>query len=137
MLQKCSMSIGKNTHFLIKQASLPSLTRNKTKKHSRKIGTLMLTGENDMSFITTHHATERMQQRGISNLMLEALAIYGNELYQRDGATRLTFTKKGLENFKKDLQRLNAKAEKMRSLFAVENEGCLLTVGYQTKAIFK
>ena len=90
-----------------------------------------------MPFTTTKHATERMQQRGVSNLMLEALAIYGDELYQKDGAVRLTFTKNGFDKFKKDLKKINAKLEKMKSLFAVEDGGSLITVGYQTKKLYK
>jgi hypothetical protein len=89
-----------------------------------------------MPFTTTKHATERMQQRGVSNLMLEVLAMYGDELHQKDGAVRLTFTKKGYAKFKKDLTKLNSKLEKMKSLFAVEDNGCLITIGYQNKSIY-
>jgi hypothetical protein len=90
-----------------------------------------------MQINKSNHAQVRMQQRGVNSLMVEALSIYGDEIHQKDGAVRLTFTKHGFEKFKKDLKKINAKLEKMKSLFAVEDGGNLITVGYQTKKLYK
>lgn len=75
-----------------------------------------------------NHVQVIMQQRGLNRLMVEALSIYGDKNHNKDGAIRLTFIKHGSEQFKKALKKINAKLEKMKSLFAVEVEGSLITV---------
>lgn len=90
-----------------------------------------------MQINKSNHAQVRMQQRGVNSLMVEALSIYGDEIHQKGGVVRLTFTKHGFEKFKKYLKKINTKLEKMKSLFAVEDGGNLITVGYQTKKLYK
>ena len=69
--------------------------------------------------------------------MLDALLNYGEETYQRDGAVRMTFTKKGFNKFEKDLHQLISKVEQMRKLFVVEKDGALLTTGYRYQHLYR
>jgi hypothetical protein len=85
-----------------------------------------------------NHAQVRMQQRGVNSLMVEALSIYGDKNHHhKDRAIRLTFTKHGLEKFRKDLKTINAKLEKMKSLLVVEDGGSLITLEFQLNYINK
>ena len=84
----------------------------------------------------TKHAETRCQQRCINGLMLELLFLYGDEVYQRDGAVRTTFTKKGFKKFQRDIELINKKLNRMKKLFVVESgDGQILTTGYQERHI--
>ena len=83
------------------------------------------------------HSNQRMQQRGITPLMLEALMLYGSETHQNDGAIRTTFTQKGFKKFEKDIKIINSKLEQLRKMFFVEKNGAFLTTGYQIQHIYK
>ena len=87
--------------------------------------------------MNTKHANERQKQRGITPLMLQALMIYGDEVHQCDGATRLIVTQKGYQKIMKDLKAMVSKAEKLKDLFAVEAGNQILTVGYRNKNIYR
>lgn len=84
----------------------------------------------------TKHSKVRQQQRGISPLMLQAILLYGEEVHQHDGATRLIMTKKGYKRLMSDLKLMHDKSTKLKDLFLVEQDNTILTVGYKNKPVY-
>jgi hypothetical protein len=87
--------------------------------------------------MNTKHLNDRAKQRGISPLMMQALLTYGSEIYQKDGATRICYSEKDFKKLKKDLKNLCGKIDKLKSMFAVEVDGTLVTTGYRNGHLYK
>ena len=85
----------------------------------------------------THHASKRMQQRGIHESVLPLLFEYGEEEYDHHGTLLLYFNKRARQRLAKvipcdELKRL----EPALNAYAVlDNDGAIVTVGHRTHRI--
>ena len=85
----------------------------------------------------THHATKRMQQRGIPERVLPLLLEYGEEEYDHHGAILLYFNKRARRRISRavpgyELKRL----QRALDAYAVlDKDGAVVTVGYRTQRI--
>ena len=79
----------------------------------------------------TRHAAARMQQRGISSCILEALMTCGSETHDHRGATILYFDKRAQARVQKQFSiQLFTKMEGHLNTYAVIGDnGAVLTVG--------
>lgn len=85
----------------------------------------------------TRHANQRMQQRGIPEVVLDWLLQYGESQWDHHGAKVLYFTKKSRRHIdevvgKDATRRYN---EYMDSYAVVALDGVLLTCGHRSKKI--
>ena len=83
----------------------------------------------------TEHFEQRVQQRGLSELVVETLLQYGLERRTRGGAESLTFTKKVLAEIRTDLGDTVFKAcDRLRNAYIVlSDEGTAITVARSHK----
>jgi hypothetical protein len=86
-----------------------------------------------MSVNCTKHANIRMQQRGISAVVLQYLQEVGEISHDGHGARLLTFSKKSKSRLRKMLeQKEYARIESKLNVYAVVSEhGSIITVGYK------
>jgi hypothetical protein len=78
-----------------------------------------------------------MQQRAISEDMLEGLLDFGQVRFNGQGTEILTFPKKVVKNLKKELNhKVFMKIERHLNLYAImSSDGELITTGYRTKRL--
>ncbi|NEX23641.1 hypothetical protein G3480_25770 [Thiorhodococcus mannitoliphagus] len=85
----------------------------------------------------TKHAQFRMQQRAISESVLDLLYAYGREIEQGKAGTLVYFDKCARDRIKKDTPRKTfARIEPKLNAYAVEDDdGAIVTVGYRYKPV--
>jgi len=90
-----------------------------------------------MEVLISHHAKVRMQQRAISEDMLESLLDFGQIRFNGQGTQILTFPKRVMKSLKKELDhKVFMKIERHLNLYAVmSSDGELITTGYRTKRL--
>ena len=90
-----------------------------------------------MNVTVSQHAKIRMQQRAISEDMLESLLDFGQVKFNGQGTEILTFPKKMVKNLKKELNhKVFMKIERHLNLYAImSSDGGLITTGYRTKRL--
>lgn len=90
-----------------------------------------------MDVTVSNHAKVRMQQRAISEEMLESLLDFGQVRFNGQGTEILTFPKKVLRHLKKELDhKIFMQVERHLNLYAVmSSDGELITTGYRTKRL--
>ena len=90
-----------------------------------------------MNVTVSHHAQIRMQQRAITADMLESLLDFGQVRFNGQGTEILTFPKKVVKHFKKELNhKVFMKIERHLNLYAImSSDGELITTGYRTKRL--
>jgi hypothetical protein len=90
-----------------------------------------------MDVTLSNHAKVRMQQRAISEDMLESLFDFGQVKFNGQGTEILTFPKKVIKNLKKELDhKMFSKIERHLNLYAImSSDGELITTGYRTKRL--
>ena len=90
-----------------------------------------------MEVLISHHAKVRMQQRAISEDMLESLLDFGHARFNGQGTQILTFPKRDMKSLKKELNhKVFMKIERHLNLYAVmSSDGELITTGYRTKRL--
>ena len=90
-----------------------------------------------MDVTVSQHAKVRMQQRAISEDMLESLLDFGQVKFNGQGTEILTFPKKVVKNLKKELNhKVFARIERHLNLYAImSSDGELITTGYRTKRL--
>ena len=90
-----------------------------------------------MEVLISHHAKVRMQQRAISEDMLESLLNFGQTRFNGQGTQILTFPRRAMKSLKKELNhKVFMKIERHLNLYAVmSSDGELITTGYRTKRL--
>ena len=90
-----------------------------------------------MDVMLSHHAKVRMQQRAISEDMLESLLDFGQVKFNGQGTEILTFPKRVVKHLKKELDhKVFMKIERHLNLYAImSSDGELITTGYRTKRL--
>ena len=90
-----------------------------------------------MDVMVSHHAKVRMQQRAISEDMLESLLDFGQVKFNGQGTEILTFPKRVVKHLKKELDhKVFMKIERHLNLYAImSSDGELITTGYRTKRL--
>ncbi len=90
-----------------------------------------------MNVTVSQHAKIRMQQRAISEDMLEGLLDFGQVKFNGQGTEILTFPKKVVKNLKRELDhKVFMKIERHLNLYAImSSDGELITTGYRTKRL--
>lgn len=85
----------------------------------------------------THHASRRLQQRGIPDEVLPILMQFGARQYDKRGAKLVYLTHKGRERIRRSLGAdLYGKVEPALDIYAVvDTTGTVLTVGHRTQRI--
>ncbi len=78
-----------------------------------------------------------MQQRAISEEMLESLLDFGQVRFNGQGTEILTFPKRVIKNLKKELDhKMFMRIERHLNLYAImSSDGELITTGYRTKRL--
>jgi len=90
-----------------------------------------------MDVMLSQHAKVRMQQRAISEDMLESLLDFGQIKFNGQGTEILTFPKRVVKHLKKELDhKVFMKIERHLNLYAImSSDGELITTGYRTKRL--
>ena len=90
-----------------------------------------------MDVMLSQHAKVRMQQRAISEDMLESLLDFGQVKFNGQGTEILTFPKRVVRHLKKELDhKVFMKIERHLNLYAImSSDGELITTGYRTKRL--
>jgi len=90
-----------------------------------------------MDVMVSQHAKVRMQQRAISEDMLESLLDFGQVKFNGQGTEILTFPKRVVKHLKKELDhKVFMKIERHLNLYAImSSDGELITTGYRTKRL--
>lgn len=92
-----------------------------------------------MTVLLSQHAQTRMQQRAISNDMLDNLLSFGEIRFNGHGTKLITFPKKMIKSLKSEMgHHAFVKLERHLNLYAVlSQDGELITTGYRSKRIKK
>ena len=90
-----------------------------------------------MDVTVSQHAKVRMQQRAISEDMIESFLDFGQVKFNGQGTEILTFPKKVVKNLRKELDhKVFARIERHLNLYAImSSDGELITTGYRTKRL--
>ena len=85
----------------------------------------------------THHATRRLQQRGIPDDVLPLLMRYGAREHDKRGALLVYLTRKSRERIRRDIGSATfSRVEPLLDVYAiVDCAGTVLTVGHRTRRI--
>ena len=85
----------------------------------------------------THHASKRMQQRGVPERILPLLFEYGEEEYDHHGTMLLYFTRRARQRMAKAIPHDELKRiQGVLNAYAVlDSDGAVLTVGHRTHRI--
>ena len=84
----------------------------------------------------TQHARIRLQQRGISHLILEWLHDYGSIARAKDGATIHYFDKKSRKKLRAAIgNQVYAKMQEFLDIYFTEIDSRVITVGHRYKRI--
>ena len=89
-----------------------------------------------MELFATHHATVRLQQRGIPAHVIDTLINYGKVNHDHHGAEILTFPKAVRQKLRNTLPKPKYLAlESHFDCYAVMSDGVIITVGHRTKRL--
>jgi hypothetical protein len=77
----------------------------------------------------TRHAQSRMQQRGINDMMVQLIEIFGELHYQKGGSELLSINKKTLKNLRHTIDKLEGVT------MVTGDKGKIITTMHQTKKI--
>lgn len=85
----------------------------------------------------THHASKRMQQRGIPERVLPLLFEYGEEEYDHHGTMLLYFNKRARQRMEKAIPHDELKQIQgaLNAYAVLDNDGAIVTVGHRTQRI--
>jgi hypothetical protein len=85
----------------------------------------------------THHASKRMQQRGIPERVLPLLFEYGKEEYDHHGTMLLYFNKRARQRLAKAMPQDELKhIQRALNAYAVlDQNGAVVTVGHRTQRV--
>lgn len=84
----------------------------------------------------TEHAAIRQQQRGISDLEIELILMYGRDSHHGDGCVFTKIDSKGFKKLQRDLKRVCQRLERLKSEFIVHDDGrSIVTVGHKYRKI--
>lgn len=82
----------------------------------------------------TKHAQRRVDQRGISSILLNLLMYFGESHGVKGGAETINFgTRKERQRFAKALRKIADKIERDSSVYTIVNGEAVITCGYQYK----
>jgi hypothetical protein len=105
---------------------------------SSHLNTSGKTGECAMeSYPLSHHASIRVQQRGVNREVLDCLLAYGRHAHDHQGSQVVTFDGKSLDALALDEpQSVKNRATDSRNLYAVLSaDGVVITAGYRFRRI--
>lgn len=85
----------------------------------------------------THHASKRMQQRGIPERVLPLLFEYGEEEYDHHGTMLLYFNKRARQRMSKVVPHGELKQIQgaLNAYAVLDKDGAVVTVGHRTQRI--
>lgn len=85
----------------------------------------------------THHASKRMQQRGIPERVLPLLFEYGEEEYDHHGTMLLYFNKRARQRLAKTMphDELKQLQHVLNAYAVLDKDGAVVTVGHRTQRI--
>lgn len=85
----------------------------------------------------THHASKRMQQRGIPESVLPLLFEYGEEEYDHHGTMLLYFNKRARQRMARVMRQdeLKQLQNVMNAYAVLDKDGAVVTVGHRTQRI--
>lgn len=85
----------------------------------------------------THHASKRMQQRGIPERVLPLLFEFGEEEYDHRGTTLLYFNKRARQRLAKAMPHDELKQLQcaLNAYAVLDKDGAVVTVGHRTHRI--
>ena len=91
-----------------------------------------------MPHITTH-ATVRLQQRGISALVLNCLLEYGRKAHDHRGAEIVYFDSQSRTKVRSALgdDAYRKVADRLDTYAVLSNDGAVVTVGHRTKRFYR
>lgn len=91
-----------------------------------------------MPHITTH-ATVRLQQRGISALVLDCLLEYGRKAHDHRGAEIVYFDSQSRTKVRSALgdDAYRKVADRLDTYAVLSNDGAVVTVGHRTKRFYR
>jgi ATP sulfurylase len=80
----------------------------------------------------SNHAEKRLQQRGITDLEVELILMYGSETHHGDGCVYSRIDRNSFRRLEKDLKRVNQKIESLKKKFVVISDACtVVTTGHE------
>ncbi len=90
-----------------------------------------------LNFPMTHHASKRMQQRGIPESVLPLLFEYGEEEYDHHGTMLLYFNKRARQRMARVMPQdeLKQLQNVMNAYAVLDKDGAVVTVGHRTQRI--
>lgn len=78
------------------------------------------------------HAQKRLQQRGITDLEVELILMYGSETHHDDGCVYSKIDRDDFKRLERDIKKVYQKLEKLRHQFVVTANGCtVVTAGHE------
>lgn len=85
----------------------------------------------------TNHARTRLQQRGISSIVLDCLMQYGRKVHDHRGGEIVFFDHQARERLRRlaDPDQYKVVEPKMNAYAVIGPDGAVLTVGHRTKRI--
>ena len=85
----------------------------------------------------THHASKRMQQRGIPESVLPLLFEYGEEEYDHHGTMLLYFNKRARQRLARAVPHDELKQIQgaLKAYAVLDKDGAIVTVGHRTQRI--
>ena len=88
--------------------------------------------------LTTHHATIRMQQRGIPEQVVRNIIAHGSIRKVPGGATAGFISKKDLQRLTRLLPRNESKQlDRHKSVYVVMDDESIITVGHRYKRFYR
>ena len=89
------------------------------------------------SYPLSHHASIRVQQRGVNRDVLDCLLAYGRHAHDHQGGQVVTFDAGSLDDLTLEApQSVRARATDSRNLYAVLSaDGVVITAGYRFRRI--
>ncbi|MBZ0330999.1 DUF4258 domain-containing protein [Halomonas sp. ANAO-440] len=78
------------------------------------------------------HAQKRLQQRGITDLEVELILMYGSEIHQGDGCVYSRIDRDAFKRLERDLKRVHQKIDSLRRKFVVISDtSTVVTTGHE------
>ena len=89
-----------------------------------------------MDAIYTHHARARMQQRGISTVLIEYMLRYATEQHDRHGGVVLFVDKAARRRMQREHRLAPAEVERIGSIYVVlALDGSVVTTGHRRRRV--
>lgn len=88
--------------------------------------------------LATHHATIRMQQRGIPQQVVRNIIAHGTTRKAPGGAVARFVSKKDLQRLSRLLPKNECtQLDRHKSVYVVMNDESIITVGHRTKRFYR